>query len=93
VLLYLRHGVELFISIQRALWIATALAEALVVVGLFHERLIRRYPFFTAFLTAESIFNVALMQTDIHSRGYAEAYRVCELDHDRLSLGSCRRTV
>ena len=78
---------ELFISIQRALWIAEVCAEALVVVRLFREGLLRRYPFFAMFLAAEVISNVALMQTDIKSRSYAEAFRTCELILTVFRLG------
>ncbi len=74
-LLYLRHGVELFLSIERILWIAAVLAEAGVVVRLFREGLLGRYPLFAMFLTAEVICNVVLMQVDVRSRSYAEAYR------------------
>jgi hypothetical protein len=75
----LAHGVELLLSIQRVLWAASILAEALVVVGLFREGLIRRYPFFAAFLTAEVICSVVLMQIDFGTREYAEVYRTCKL--------------
>jgi hypothetical protein len=79
VLLYLRHGVEIFYSIERALWLVSVLAEALVVVRLWRERLIRAYPFFTAFLAAQVIISSALMLTDIRSPSYAVAYRNFEL--------------
>ena len=59
---------ELFLSIQKVLWIAAVLAEAAVVVRLFRERLLREYPFFAVFLAADAIANVALMQFDIESR-------------------------
>jgi hypothetical protein len=79
--------VELFISIQRALWIAEVCAEALVVVRLFREGLLRKYPFFAMFLAAEVISNVALMQTDVKSRSYAEEFRICELIMTIFRLG------
>jgi hypothetical protein len=71
--------VELFFAVQRALWIASMLAEALVVVRFFQLGLVRKYPFFVAFLTEEVVGGVALMQFDMKSRSYAEAYRVCTL--------------
>ena len=74
-----RHGVEVLFYIERALWMAAVLAEVLVVVRLFREGLVPRYPFFTAFLVALAIGSVVLMQADIKSRGYAQAYRICEL--------------
>ena len=69
----------LFISIQWALWLASLLAEVLVAVWLVREGLLRKYPLFAAFLTAEAICSVVLMQADIKSRGYAEAFRICTL--------------
>jgi len=71
--------VELFLSIQKVLWIAAVLAEAAVLVRLFREKLLRQYPFFALFLTADAIADVALMQFNIESRSYAEAYRFCML--------------
>jgi hypothetical protein len=70
--------VGLFFSIERALWIASVLAEALVVVRFLREGLLRRYPFFVAFLAAEVISSIVLMQYDLQSRNYAEAYRIFE---------------
>jgi hypothetical protein len=69
--------VALLLSIQRALWAASLLAEALVVLRFCRERLLRRYPFFVAFLTAEIICNIVLLQIDFRSRGYAQAFRIC----------------
>ncbi len=70
---------ELFFLIERTLWAASLAAEVLVVVRLAREGLLRRYPLFTAFLTADVICSIALMQTDIKSRSYAEAFRTCTL--------------
>lgn len=78
---------ELFLPIERALWIAVVLAEALVVARLFRERLLRRYPFFAAYLTADIVCSAVLMQTDIKSRGYAAAFRVCTLIMTIFLLG------
>jgi len=71
--------VELFLSIERVLWVTEVVAEALVVIRLLREALFRRYPFFVLYLTAEVITSIALMQIDLKSRSYAEAYRTCEL--------------
>jgi hypothetical protein len=71
--------VEVFFPIQRALWIASMLAEALLVVRFFQLGLVRKYPFFVAFLTEEVAGGVALMQYDMKSRSYAQAYRICTL--------------
>jgi hypothetical protein len=79
--------VELFLPIERALWVAALFAEALVVLRLFRERLIRRYPFFAAFMIAEVICSGVLIQIDIKSRGYAEAYRICTLIMTVFRLG------
>ena len=86
-LLYLRHGVEIFYSIERVLWLISLLAEVVVVVRLGRERLIRAYPFFTAFLATEVILNSALMLMDLKSREYARAYRNFELVLTILRLG------
>jgi hypothetical protein len=79
--------VELFFPIERVLWIASTFAEALVVVRFLREGLLRRYPFFLLFLTAEVAGGVILMQYDLKSRGYAEAYRVCTLILTVFRLG------
>jgi hypothetical protein len=81
------HGVELFLPLERALWIASLFAEALVVFRLFRDGLKRRYPLFAAFLTADLICSVVLMQPDIKSRGYAEAFRICTLIMTVFRLG------
>jgi hypothetical protein len=71
--------VELFLPIERALWIAVVCAEALVVVRLFRERLLRRYPFFATFLMVEVVCSLVLLQVDFKSPGYAQAFRICTL--------------
>ena len=48
-------------------------------VRLSREKLVRRYPFFAAFLTADVICSIVLMQIDFKSRSYAEAFRTCTL--------------
>ncbi len=63
------------------------LAEALVVVRLARERLLRRYPFFAAYLAADIVCSGVLMQTDIKSRGYAAAFRICTLIMTIFLLG------
>jgi hypothetical protein len=79
VLLYLAHGVELslLLPVQRVLWAASLLAEALLVGRLLREGLVRKYPFFAAFLTADVICNIVLIQITFQSRSYAEAFRLC----------------
>jgi hypothetical protein len=79
VLLYLAHGVELLllVPIQRVLWAASLLAEALVVGRLLREGLLRKYPFFAAFLTADVICSIVLIQMTFLSLRYAEAFRLC----------------
>jgi hypothetical protein len=79
--------VTLYFSIERALWAATVLAELLLIYRLFREGLIRRYPFFAAFLMADVICSMLLMQTDIKSRGYSEAFRICTLIMTLFRLG------
>jgi hypothetical protein len=79
--------VELFYPIERVLWLISVVAEAAVVVRLWQERLIRAYPFFTAYLAAEIIVNSAMMLTNIKSRDYAPAYRDLELILTIFRLG------
>jgi hypothetical protein len=79
--------VELLFFIEKALWIATIFAEALLVGRLLHEGLLRRYPLFTAFLTSEAICSIILMQTDIKNRGYSEAFRICTMIMSVFRLG------
>lgn len=78
---------ELFITIQRVLWVAEVLAEALIVIRFLREGLFRGYPFFVTYLTVEVIASIALMQIDLKSRSYAEAYRACELILTVFRLG------
>lgn len=78
-LLYLRHGVELFISMQRGLWAAYLLAELLVLFRLSREQLLARYPLFAAFLAADLTCSIVLLQTNLASRSYAAAFRICTL--------------
>jgi hypothetical protein len=62
-------------------------AEALVVVRFLQLGLRRKYPFFLLFLTAEVLGGIVLMQYDLKSRSYADAYRVCTLMLTVLRLG------
>jgi hypothetical protein len=72
-----RHGVEWFFPIERVLWIASMLAEALVVVRFVHLGLVRRYPLFIAYLTLEFLGGMVLLQHGLKSQEYVELYRVC----------------
>lgn len=67
---------ELFFPIERALWIAFLVAEALVVARFLQLGLLRRYPFFLGFLTVELVSSLVLARHDLKSRDYAESYRV-----------------
>ncbi len=78
---------QFFYPIERVLWLISLLAEAAVIVRLWRERLIRGYPFFTAFLATEIILNSALMLMDLKSREYAQAYRNFELVLTIFRLG------
>ena len=78
---------ELLFFIERALWIATIFAEALLVFRLLREGLVRSYPLFAAFLTAEAICSVVLMRTDIKNRDYSEAFRICTMIMSVFRLG------
>jgi hypothetical protein len=79
--------VALYFSIERALWAASVLAELLLICRLFREGLVGRYPFFAAFLAADVICSLVLMQTDIKSRGYSQAFRICTLIMTLFRLG------
>lgn len=70
---------ELFFPIERVLWVASMLAEALVVMRFVQLGLLRKYPLFLAFLTAELIAAVVSMRYDLRSRDYAEIYRIFSL--------------
>ena len=86
-LLYLRHGVELLLVIQRTLWLASLSAETLLVARLISERLARKFPLFAAFLTAEVVCAILLMQFKYRSLSYAEAFRVVTLIMTLFRLG------
>jgi hypothetical protein len=79
--------VALYFSIERALWAATVLAEVLLIYRLIRESLVGKYPFFAAFLMADVICSMVLMQTDIRSRGYSQAFRICTLIMTLFRLG------
>lgn len=65
---------ELFLPIERVLWIAYTVAETLVILRFLQLRLWRKYPFFLAFLTVELLSALVLMQFDVRSREYARIY-------------------
>jgi hypothetical protein len=79
--------VEQFLQLQHLLWIAASGAEALVLVRLFREGLLSRYPFFASFLAAEAICSVILIQIGVGASGYALAYRTCTLIMTLFRLG------
>ena len=78
-LLYLRHGVNSLFLVERILWLAALIAEVLVILKLVREGLVRKYPLFLAFLAADSICSIVLMQINIRSFAYSEAFRTCTL--------------
>lgn len=92
-LLYLAHGVELLlsteflVSIQRILWIAYVFAEVLVAFRLLREGLLRKYPFFVAFLLAEPIGSLFMLRTNVRSLAYTEAFRIFTLVMTVFRLG------
>ncbi len=77
---------ELLFFIERVLWALCVLGEALVLWRLAREGLLRRYPFFAAFLAAESACSLVLMQT-VTSRAYPDAFRICTLIMTVFRLG------
>ncbi len=70
---------ELLLSIQRVLWAVSLLAEALVLVRLVRERLLRPYPLFAALLVTEIVCNIVLLQVQFTSWHYSEVFRTCTL--------------
>ncbi len=67
---------ELFRILERWLWIGATGAEVLVLIGLFRQRLLRRYPFFAIFLATEAVCSFISMPLDPNSAAYAHAFRV-----------------
>ena len=77
----------LLLSIQRLLWEACLLAEALVIFRLVRERLVNRYPLFASFLLTDIVCSIVLLQVDFKSRQYSDAYRTCTLLMTIFRLG------
>jgi hypothetical protein len=71
--------VLLLLSIQRVLWAASLLAEAMLAARLVRERLLKGYPFFAAFLVTDMVCSIVLMQIKFVSWGYSDAFRTCTL--------------
>jgi hypothetical protein len=69
--------VELFRILERCLWIGATSAEVLVLIGLFRQRLLRRYPFFATFLVTEAVCSLFLMQLGRSSPAYPHAFHTC----------------
>lgn len=67
----------LFLRIEWALWLAVVAAEVLLLLRLAHQGLIRKFPFFAAFLLADVVCSVFLMRINVKSRDYTNAYRIC----------------
>ena len=65
---------DFFLPIERGLWVATLVAQALLVMRILEQRLLGRYPFFAAYMASETILSVFLMQLDVESRAYAQAF-------------------
>jgi len=79
--------VESFFPIEQVLWIASLLAQALLLLHLLHQGLMQRYPFFALYLTIESVCGVMAMEVDFHSPAYAEAFRTYNLIVPVFRLG------
>lgn len=69
---------ELFLPIGEVLWIASLVAEALVVVRFLRQGLLRAYPFFVVSLTVELAGALILLHYDLKSSAYVAAYRICQ---------------
>jgi len=68
---YTGHGVELFVPIERVIWALSLVAESLLILRLFSQRLVVRYPFFTAYLGMELLAGFVLIRLGVHDRAYA----------------------
>jgi hypothetical protein len=79
--------VVLLLSIQRVLWTACLVAEALVVYRLVRERLVKRYPLFASFLVIDIVCSLVLLQINFKSRQYSDAFRICTLLMTVFRLG------
>jgi hypothetical protein len=79
--------VESFVPIERVLWVASLLAQGLLLLHLLHQGLMRRYPFFALYLTIESVCGVMAMQVTFHTHAYAVAFRTYNLIIPIFRLG------
>ena len=66
---------QVFVAIEGALWAASIVAEFILVARLCRERLVRKYAFFTAYITAEFFAGLVLFPIGVRGKGYAEAFR------------------
>ena len=73
---YTGHGVEAFALIERILWAASVMAEIVLAAHFYKERLVRRYPFFIAYITSEIFAGVVLFPLGVHAKGYAQLFRL-----------------
>lgn len=64
---------DLFV-ITRVMWMAVLAAEVIVIVRIVYEGLLRSYPFLASYLTVEVFFGMLLIQIDLKSPLYAQAY-------------------
>jgi len=63
------------IAINYWLWIALIVAQTALIVRLFRERLVRRYPIFETYLIVELITGVVLLIAAAPTSSYANLYR------------------
>lgn len=68
-------GLLVFVAINHWLFAGLLVAEAVFIARLFYERLARRYPIFTAFLTLELVCGVISLFAAAPTLRYAELYR------------------
>lgn len=66
---------SLFLPIQQVLLIVSLAFEALLVLRLLQQRLLRRYPFFTLYLVNEIAFGLIAIQVRFQSLAYADTFR------------------
>jgi hypothetical protein len=76
---YTGHGVESFVPIERVLWAWSLVAETVLILHLFSQGLIRRYPFFAFYLGMELLAGCLLIHLGVHGQTYAERFSIYTL--------------
>jgi hypothetical protein len=78
---------QVIIAINRWLWVALIIAQTALIVRLFLERLVRRYPVFTTYLILDLIIGVVLLLAAARTLRYLELYRASLVASGILRVG------